>query len=511
MASPFSSHIEAEAKVAVGCGGENYTPVAVLLGELFVDLSYEVLKVIKGTTREPIAERKSTSVGSADEEDERGIEEEKKGDLRHQVYKRCFPELYNLSSCSTDGRESGGEESAIVGVHNTWLGALKLLVNLTHACEQNCVLVSSVRVSNRYRGSDNDDSNSDSGSGGEGLISVAIWMLGELMTFRRAHTTATITAVTATNATITTVSVTFSKEQQILDKIVYDAVLFLLTLLTNLVETIPAAPVVKLSEPTETKPTAECKPESKGDKEEDSVAGGARRRYALFLASKVWESSCETPASIIPSPTSTLDSWSKSQHRSIDRKRRRVSFVSFLLSSFQHETRNLIQDFRSIPTACAPVEGTCRAASRVLSPPRARVRVSSSPSLTSPSSTTPPALPLDEIVLSTHLVLLLHALSLLEGEGESEDGGEDEDDEDALYVDLSATATYSPAETDIVSSSRTASDDRRRDISQRLPGGSWWLPVRVLKAYIALQDQVIGVGGEKGIDRQYCILNLGYY
>jgi hypothetical protein len=110
-------------------------------------------------------------------------------------------------------------------------------------------------------------------------------------------------------------------------------------------------------------------------------------------------------------------------------------------------------------------------------------------------------LPVAELILSAHAVLFLRTLCH-HSEGPSATG--DDSDNSTINKPLTIKAIKSAInstntslsrgkrETEHASSSRLKALAQRRSRQARrlLPRGSWWLPVRLLKAFLALQGQV---------------------
>ena len=283
-----------------------------------------------------------------------------------------------------------------ISSHDNWMSSLKVLVNLTHHCECNCIIVNDLVIHNKP------------------LISVVVEVLTDLLLFRQRHQEA--------------INNQSRLKLTVIDKFVYDGILYALTLLCNLVEINDETKKGTLLESIVV----------------DTQQEGASQRCEMLLSHKLKMS---------------LDCVE-------------VNFVDFLLKAFEYETRNLIHDFRDIPTSVATTpqvndksklvtSSSCLVESPVvdkgvvdnvkneMTPPRSFSSLVQSP----PSSSSikkSSNLPLDEIVVATHLVLLLHAIS-------------------SSLVDKK--------------------DHQEQNIRCRLPSQTWWLPVRVLKAYIALQDQ----------------------
>lgn len=84
-------------------------------------------------------------------------------------------------------------------------------------------------------------------------------------------------------------------------------------------------------------------------------------------------------------------------------------------------------------------------------------------------------IPVDEIILATHIAILLKTLSEFE-----ELGG----DSLLIRTDNEATSASSAAVT------RDSAANILFCVTNRLPGGTWWLPSRILKAYLSLQHEV---------------------
>lgn len=321
-----------------------------------------------------------------------------RGDLTLQKF--CFPDLYFCPSVAGEysretapGGESRRQKGSLVSVHDTWMCALKVLVNLTHACEVNC------RIIGRDKG--------------VCVIETAVEVLGVLLAHRE-----------AVAATEPSASSPVSRGKRRLDKFANDANLFLLTLLCNLVE----LRVV-------------------GDKETEARAG-------LQSGTDAEEATGNAVGHVLDGVDLQEEHEKGSRlrcARSLSCTTGGVNLMSFLVHCFIRETRHMVQDFQAIPATSAP---PCSD----VSPTR---RISSgcgSSSAAADESGAP--LPLDEIVLSTHLALLLHA----------------------VHMHITPQTPESPF--------ASVGPGANTGVRSLLPGGSWWLPVRVLQAYLSLQDQV---------------------
>jgi hypothetical protein len=447
-------------------------PFTSIVAVVFRSLSEELLPIIIDITR--ICETMDEEVEQCD-----NIGESSEHNHR-EIF--CFPELYkfskdvapndNYNSLNQGLSKFYNERNGCVGLHDTWMNSLKVLVNLTHACEKNCAIVS------------------DDGS----VVSVAIKMLVELIACRLARSNQLMSFKSTEylqskdegpeHAPSSCPNMK-SKRMKIFDKFIYDAVLFLLTLLSNLVEL--------NNEISERDVESDCGKISEDVPPQIKVAqaSAASSRCAQYHTCRVSPLRTSCLASL------STKSPSSRKRRSSHKKRAdtntnlvadttSVSMVSFLLDLFEHETHHMIQDFRLIPTASynTPysndqssdiVNSNPQLPSLMPSPSSIPLETVSNYRKVSDRNTslhkTPTAvisshssnkldLPLDEIVLATHIVLLLHAIHV-------------------LGVPVEDQANH-------VVSSRISGVD----IKMAMPTGSWWLPLRVLKAYIALQDQV---------------------
>jgi len=332
----------------------------------------------------------------------------------HKKRKKCW--VKGADAFDTMSRHGeNGSSTGPVGLHDVWLECLKLLVNLTHR-SRHCLdcLVNS------------------------GVIEIIRSSLEEFSALRAARM-----ETKRALARDQDIGSDFSSEKKsiVLDKFIFDGTLYLLTLLTNLVEVIPKENILY------------------SEKEVDTVVDKvhASKRAALERLLRTSEN-CD-------------DTISGSQQLVAPRCGGNVDTVgALLLRILSTETDHLLEDFEK--TDAVMFVGSCRQEQTDKRVPTACIESATQKGDNS-------SLPIDEIVLATHACLLICTLR-------------DATDYYGLYQ-MNENSETSVCDNSFVMKQHEYKCiqlelNALKNISTFLPRQSWWLPLRVLKAYLSLQD-----------------------